>query len=107
MVSLSPISNEILNEFKDLYVKETGLGIETDDALKKLVESAYQYVMDTSGVFDISNDKTARMLVFDRARYVRANASELFYQNFLPDLNALSLRLAMEGGEYEFTQENP
>lgn len=93
---MEAITNEIVEEFKSLYVKETGLGVESDTVFEKLLESAYQYVIDKSGTFDITKDETGKMLVFDRARYVRANASELFYQNFLPDLNAFGLKLAME-----------
>jgi len=93
---MKPITGDILEEFKSTYVKQTGLGIESDYELKKILSNAYQYIVDRTGKFDISKDKTGKMLVFDRARYVRANASELFYQNFLPDLNAFSLKLGME-----------
>lgn len=91
-----PITKEIIEEYKELYVKESGLGVESDEVFQRNLESAYQYVVDRSEDFDIDENKTGKMLVFDRARYVRANASELFYQNFLPDLNAFGLKLAME-----------
>lgn len=91
-----PITKDIVDEFKSLYVKESGLGVEPDTVFEKNLSSAYQYVVDKSDDFDITKNKTGKMLVFDRARYVRANASELFYQNFLPDLNAFGLKLAME-----------
>jgi len=91
-----PITNDIVEEFKDLYVKETGMGVESDVVFKKNLANAYQYVVDKSDDFDITKDETGKMLVFDRARYVRANASELFYQNFLPDLNSFGMKLAME-----------
>lgn len=91
-----PITDEIVEEFKELYVKESGLGVESDKVFKNNLSNAYQYIIEHSDDFNISKDRTGRMLVFDRARYVRANASELFYQNFLPDLNAFGLKLVME-----------
>lgn len=91
-----PITDELVNEYKDLYVKESGMGVEPDKVFKKTLDDAYHYIVERSEDFDITKDKTGKMLVFDRARYVRANASELFYNNFLPDLNAFGLKLAME-----------
>ena len=91
-----PITVEIIKEYKELYVKEYGLGVESDEVFKNNLTNAYQYVIEHSDDFDITKDRTGKMLVFDRARYVRANASELFYQNFLPDLNSFGFKLAME-----------
>ncbi len=102
----STISEELVKEFKDLYVRETGLGVETDEVFKRNLELAYQYVVDRSDYFDIETNRTGKMLVFDRARYVRANASELYYQNFLHDLNAFGLNLAMERDMDESTQDD-
>lgn len=102
----STISEDLVKEFKDLYVRETGLGVESDEVLKRNLELAYQYVVDRSDYFDIETNKTGKMLVFDRARYVRANASELYYQNFLHDLNAFGLNLAMERDMDESTQDD-
>lgn len=100
------VSDMLVSEFKDLYVKETGLGVETDEVFKRNLELAYQYVVDRSDYFDIETNKTGKMLVFDRARYVRANASELYYQNFMHDLNAFGLQLAMERDLNESAQDN-
>lgn len=100
------VSDMLVSEFKDLYVRETGLGVESDEVFKQNLESAYQYVVDHSDYFDIETNKTGKMLVFDRARYVRANASELYYQNFLHDLNAFGLKLAMERDLNESAQDN-
>lgn len=100
------VSDMLVSEFKDLYVRETGLGVETDEVFKRNLELAYQYVVDRSDYFDIETNKTGKMLVFDRARYVRANASELYYQNFLHDLNAFGLNLAMERDMDESTQDD-
>lgn len=91
-----PITAEIIKEYKELYVKESGLGVESDEVFKNNLTNAYQYIIEHSDDFDITKDRTGKMLVFDRARYVRANASELFYQNFLPDLNSFGFKLAME-----------
>lgn len=102
----STISEKLVKEFKDLYVRETGLGVETDEVFKRNLELAYQYVVDRSDYFDIETNKTGKMLVFDRARYVRANASELYYQNFMHDLNAFGLQLAMERDLNESAQDN-
>lgn len=100
------VSDMLVSEFKNLYVRETGLGVESDEVFKRNLESAYQYVVDHSDYFDIETNKTGKMLVFDRARYVRANASELYYQNFLHDLNAFGLKLAMERDMDESIQDD-
>lgn len=96
MIVLESITDEVLTEFKNLYIKETGLGVESDETFKNLLENAYAYIVSKSDDFNITEDKIGKQLVFDRARYVRANASELFYENYLPDLNAFGLKLGME-----------
>jgi len=93
---MEPISEDVIQEFKELYVRESGLGVESNESFDDLLQNAYSYVVDKSDQFNINTDKTGKQLVFDRARFVRANASELFYKRFLPDLNAFSLKLAME-----------
>lgn len=100
-----PITDEILEEFKDLYVKETGMGVESDEALEKLLKTAYVYIQEKTDEFDINKEPTGKQLVFDRARYVRANASEMFYGNYLADMNGFGLKLAMER-DADATQEH-
>ena len=90
------ITTEILKEFKGQYVKESGLGVESDEVFKQMLETAYVYIKERTGDFDINEEPTGKQLVFDRARYVRANASELFYENFLADMNGFSLMLAQK-----------
>lgn len=90
------ITDEIVEEFKNLYVKETGLGVESDENFKKMLETAYAYIKERTAEFDIDEEPTGKQLVFDRARYVRANASEMFYENYLADMNGFGLKLAME-----------
>lgn len=94
MIILEEITNETVEEFKDLYVKETGLGVESDDIFKEMLETAYAYIVERTADFDIHKEPTGKQLVFDRARYVRANASEMFYENFLADMNGFGLKLA-------------
>lgn len=105
-MELVPITNDIVEEYKDLYVKETGLGVESDDVFRATLETAYQYVVDRSDWFDITMDKTGKQLVFDRARYVRANASELFYDNYFADLNNFGLKLVMERDNDDVAQDD-
>lgn len=90
------ITGNIVEEFKDQYVKETGLGVESDDTFKKMLKTAYAYIIEHTDEFDINEEPTGKQLVFDRVRYVRANASELFYENYLADMNGFGLKLAME-----------
>lgn len=91
---LVEITDEILEEFKEEYVKESGLGVESDDAFKRMLKRAYAYIIERTAEFDINEEPTGKQLVFDRARYVRANASEMFYENFLADMNGFGLKLA-------------
>lgn len=91
---LKKITDKIVNEFKEQYVKESGLGVESDSTFKKMLETAYAYIIERTAYFDIEEEPTGKQLVFDRARYVRANASEMFYENFLADMNGFGLKLA-------------
>lgn len=95
---MGEITKEIIEEFKNLYVRESGLGVESDDDFKKMLETAYAYIIERTAEFDIEKEPTGKQLVFDRARYVRANASEMFYENFLADMNGFGLKLVL--GEY-------
>lgn len=88
------ITDEIVKEFKEEYVKESGLGVESDETFKRMLERAYAYIIERTAEFDINEEPTGKQLVFDRARYVRANASEMFYGNFLADMNGFGLKLA-------------
>ncbi|KAA9232824.1 MULTISPECIES: hypothetical protein [Aerococcus] len=101
------ITYQHVDEFKSIYVKSEGLGIETDDELKQLLENAYSLVVSYSKDFEMDTHPTGRMLVYDAARYIRANASELFFQNFKPDLNAFGFNLLVEDREEKLhaTQE--
>lgn len=96
---LVEITDDIVKEFKALYVKESGLGVESDDTFKKMLETAYVYIVERTADFDIEKEPTGKQLVFDRARYVRANASEMFYENFLAEMNGFGLKLAAEAHE--------
>lgn len=98
------ITKEIVEEFKNLYVKEMGLGVESDETIKKILKTAYVYIQEQTDEFDINKEETGKQLVFDRARYVRANASEMFYDNYLADMNGFGLKLAMERDTNDTTQ---
>lgn len=87
---------DLVDEFKALYIRESGMGVEDDEIFKKMLAMAYSYVVQQTAPFDIEQSQVGKQLVFDRAGYIRANASELFYQNYLPDLNAFGLTLRME-----------
>lgn len=90
------ITQEHVDEFKSLYVKASGLGIETDAEFFRLLKIAYDQVVSRTDNFDMDEHPTGRMLVFDAARYIRANASELFYQNYFADLNSFGFELLAE-----------
>lgn len=95
------IPEDIIDEFKRLYVKESGLGIESDETFQEMLETSYLYIQQHTDVFDIESEPVGKQLVFDKARYIRANASELFYQNYLSDMNAFGLYLATERDLYD------
>lgn len=90
------VTQEHVDEFKSLYVKASGLGIETDEEFLRLLKIAYNQVVSRTDEFDMDEHPTGRMLVFDAARYIRANASELFYQNYFADLNSFGFELLAE-----------
>lgn len=93
------ITDEIVDEFYSTYIRQTGLGADSEEVVHKQLVNAYDYVCQVVGVFDITKEPVGKMLVFDRARYVRANATELFYPNYLPDLNGFALYLGRKRWE--------
>lgn len=90
------ITDEHVREFRDLYVKASGYGVETDEELKELLNLAYHRVMKHTDEFDLDSHPDGKLLVFDCARYIRANASELFYENYFNDLNSFGFQLMIE-----------
>ena len=72
-----------------------------DDNLMNLLSSSVADLQAKCGPFDIEEDKRAKELVFERTRYVYNDALEYFDNNFLSQINSLSLSLAFEEGENE------
>lgn len=99
--NINKITRDIVDEFKNTYVKETGLGVESDEHFKKLLENAYAYIIQNSADFDIHKEPVGKQLVFDRAWYVRERASGLFYESYMADMSGFGMKLAMERGEYD------
>lgn len=103
---MTVITDEHLKEFKSLYVKAEGLGIESDEELKNILNTAYRQIVSYSDEFDMDEYPIGRLLVYDYARYIRANASELFFDNFKSQLNNFGFELMLDRGINDDTQQN-
>lgn len=91
------ITSEILEEFKS----RMHLGDHEDDNLKSILNKSAIALKHDCGDYDMS-DETFEELVFERSRYVYNDALEFFEDNFLSEINKLSLRKALdEMGESE------
>ncbi|EOO78342.1 MULTISPECIES: hypothetical protein [Bacillus cereus group] len=86
------ISNEILQQFKD----RMRLGDEEDDNLRRILFASNQALIKVCGNYDLNTDEVFKELIFERARYVYNDALEYFNQNFLSQINSLSIEKALE-----------
>lgn len=86
------ITDEILQEFKE----RMHLGDEEDENLKRILEASYDDLKRICGDYDINENKSFKELVFERSRYVYNDALEYFHENFLIQINNLSLSKALE-----------
>lgn len=100
------ISGDILQEFIEDYVKEVGLGADSEETIIRVLTNAYAYVVQRCGHFNIETDEVGKSLVFDRARYVRNNAAELFYHNFQHDLMDFAWKLKGESEALDQTTQD-
>lgn len=62
-----------------------------DELLKFILESSKQDVFNKIGEVDLTKDKRALELIFDRARYSYNDSSEYFSDNFQSDILDLGI----------------
>ncbi|KEF40119.1 hypothetical protein M670_00134 [Schinkia azotoformans MEV2011] len=86
------ITPEILQEFKN----RMHLGDDEDDNLKRILQASYDDLTRICGVHDMNISTVFKELVFERSRYVYNDALEYFHQNFLTQINNLSVAKALE-----------
>jgi NifB/MoaA-like Fe-S oxidoreductase len=87
------ITPTILQEFKER------MRIEDDyenDYLLRIIASSRLALIKSCGDYDISTDISFKELVFERSRYVYNDALEYFDNNFLSQINNLSIEKALE-----------
>ena len=86
------ITTAILQEFKN----RMHLDDNEDDNLSSILETSYEALREDCGKYEITH-KRFKELVFERARYVYNDALEFFSDNFLTEINTLSINKALEG----------
>ncbi|QIW19052.1 hypothetical protein [Bacillus thuringiensis] len=86
------ILNEILQEFKE----RMHLGDDEDDNLKRILSTSNKALLRVCGDYDLNDNEEFKELVFERSRYVYNDALEYFDQNFLSQINSLSIDKALE-----------
>lgn len=86
------ITDEILNQFKE----RMHLGDDEDTNLRSILSASNKALIKACGNYDVNTDETFRELVLERSRYVYNDALEFFSQNFLTEINNLSLGKALE-----------
>lgn len=86
------ITIEVLNEFKE----RMRLGDDEDENLKRILSASNKELMRVCGAYDINTDEVFKELVFERSRYVYNDALEYFNENFLSNINSLSIDKALE-----------
>lgn len=89
------IAPDILKQFKD----RMKLGDDEDENLIFILTASLRDLMRICGDYDINNHEEFRELVFERSRYVYNDALEFFHQNFLTQINNLSISKALEETE--------
>ncbi|MCZ0828267.1 hypothetical protein O0547_26940 [Brevibacillus laterosporus] len=85
------ITQEILQQFKD----RMHLDSDEDENLARILKASHDDLIRICGDYDITDD-VFKELVFERSRYVYNDALEYFYNNFLTQINNLSLGKALE-----------
>lgn len=94
------ISNDILKEFKE---RMKIMHSTEDDNLKRLLSSSLVALNNSCGEFGFDN-VMGKELVYERARYAYNDLLEFFIDNFLTDINNLSLSLFNAKEEQEAQQ---
>lgn len=85
------ITDEVLERFKS----RMHLGDFENDNLKDILEKSAAALRHDCGEYEMT-DEAFEELVFERSRYVYNDALEFFEDNFLSEINKLSLRKALE-----------
>lgn len=88
--------DELLVEFKErMHISHN-----EDRNLKQLLSSSIAYIRRKCGEFDLERKKetdiSAKELVFERTRYAYNDALEYFEDNFLSEINSLSIEMLPE-----------
>ncbi|PEA54504.1 hypothetical protein CON64_12415 [Bacillus pseudomycoides] len=86
------ILNEILQQFKE----RMRLGDDEDDNLKRILSTSNKALIKVCGDYDLNDDEVFKELVFERSRYVYNDVIEYFDNNFLSQINSLSIEKALE-----------
>jgi hypothetical protein len=86
------ITYETLKEFKE----RMHLGDDEDENLERILSASIVSLKKTCGDYNILLDEDFKELVFERSRYVYNDALEYFSQNFITEINNLSLGKALE-----------
>lgn len=86
------ITPEILQEFKD----RMHFGDDEDDNLTRILKASEVDLQRVCGDYDINTNESFKELIFERSRYVYNDALEYFHQNFLTQINNLSVAKALE-----------
>lgn len=72
-----------------------------DDALSFLIQASIDDLTKKCGEFDITTNYQAKELIFERVRYAYNDSIEFFNDNFLSQINSLSISLILEAQEGE------
>lgn len=88
------ITDQVLTEFKERMHLE---GNHEDSNLRRILSASLNVLKRSCGEYDINTDESFKELVFERSRYVYNDALEYFNNNFLSEINSLSVGKALEG----------
>ncbi len=88
---MTAITQEIVEEFKS----RMHLDDDENGNLQRILEESYEALREDCGEYEITH-KRFKGLVFERARYVYNDALEYFSDNFLTEINTLSINKALE-----------
>jgi hypothetical protein len=86
------ITDDILKEFKE----RMHLGDDEDTNLVRILSASEKALLKSCGNYDINTDEVFKELVLERSRYVYNDALEYFSQNFITEINNLSIGKALE-----------
>lgn len=82
------------------------LGNHEDANLTRILSASVTALKRVCGDYDIEQDEEFKELVFERSRYVYNDALEYFNDNFLTEINSLSVDKVLETMTLEDGEEN-